>query len=73
MFWGLVHTANQLALELEADQRRSLAVYRAEGQKNAAQLQEVLAGRGRYIASPHNCRNCGAPPEPVCSYCGTKA
>jgi hypothetical protein len=19
----------------------------------------------------HNCRNCGAPPEPVCSYCGT--
>jgi hypothetical protein len=20
-----------------------------------------------------NCRNCGAPPEPVCSYCGTKA
>jgi hypothetical protein len=20
-----------------------------------------------------NCRNCGAPPEPVCSYCGTQS
>lgn len=20
----------------------------------------------------HNCRNCGAPPELVCSYCGTR-
>ena len=21
----------------------------------------------------HNCRNCGAPPEPACSYCKTEA
>lgn len=27
----------------------------------------------RKPALKHNCRNCGAPPEPVCSYCRTAA
>ena len=63
----------QLVADYEAQQRRQLAAYRAEGEINLAKLHKVLEGHASQQAAAHNCRNCGAPPEPVCSYCGTSA
>ena len=45
------------------------AAYRAGGQRAAPDPGHILVAR-RKIS--HNCVNCGAPHEPVCSYCGTE-
>lgn len=44
-----------------------MCAYSSNGDVDEAWGQSVISIAGT------NCRNCGAPPEPVCSYCGTKA
>jgi len=34
---------------------------------------DALKPLPRALPPPRNCVNCGAPHEPVCSYCGTMA
>ena len=44
----------------------------ARTQDSVLRAQQRLQHRRR-LARPDNCRNCGAPHEPVCSYCLTRA
>lgn len=72
MPWSIVAAALVPSYCL-SKRRQELAVYRAEGEKNLARLYALGEGQASKKTHTHNCRNCGAPPEPVCSYCGTKA
>lgn len=55
-----------------AAKKQMLAAYRAEGLRNLASLRERMHSPQAHKPFTTNCKNCGAPHEPVCSYCGTK-
>jgi hypothetical protein len=66
--------ANAAAIAEQRRQYNAVAIQR--GDAPIVDWDRTPAAHFPYLLAPQikplcNCRNCGAPPEPVCSYCGT--